>query len=166
MVRTVPIARTLVCKDCRVLLPEQLQQRLADERKKGIPANIKGLRPAPFPGPRCHTHHLAFLKRRKDGAHRARKDAQFGLGEGGYDRLLAAQGGACGGCGTVPGPAARRMAVDHDHRCCSGKTSCGKCVRGLLCFKCNDTLARYRDNADALHHLADYLTNWPSRRLR
>lgn len=143
------------CKDCLADLPDQIRGH----------QKIRGLRPAPFPGPRCHTHHLAWQRQSKTKAHRRRTEENFGLGQGGYDALLEVQGGRCGGCGKTPGPAARRMAVDHDHTCCPGKTSCGKCVRGLLCYHCNDTLATYRDDPEKLRGLADYLTDWPSRRL-
>jgi hypothetical protein len=27
--------------------------------------------------------------------------------------------------------------VDHDHKCCNSHKSCGKCVRGIICHKCN-----------------------------
>ena len=120
------------------------------------------LRPATFPGPRCYSHHQVFKNRTRVSNHRRRTEGNFGLPPGGYDKLLEAQGGACGGCGVVPGPRAKRLAVDHDHTCCSGPTSCGRCVRGLLCFRCNDTLARYRDNGEMLLGLADYLVSWPS----
>lgn len=32
---------------------------------------------------------------------------------------------------------ARAAMVDHDHDCCPGGWSCGRCVRGLICSECN-----------------------------
>src|SRR4029077_2130187 len=32
------------------------------------------------------------------------------------------------------------LAVDHDHNCCPGAHSCGKCIRGILCGTCNSAL--------------------------
>lgn len=55
-----------------------------------------------------------------------------------YWALWDAQNGRCAIC---LGRSSRRLSVDHDHSCCPGKTSCGKCVRGLLCtMNCNRTL--------------------------
>jgi hypothetical protein len=52
-----------------------------------------------------------------------------------YEAMLAVQEGVCALCGQPP--KTKRLAIDHDHRCCPGHFSCGKCIRGLLCTKCN-----------------------------
>lgn len=48
--------------------------------------------------------------------------------------------------------------VDHDHKCCSNGNSCGKCVRGLLCGKCNTIIGVANDNVNILKSSIEYLT--------
>lgn len=59
-----------------------------------------------------------------------------------YDELLLAQGGGCAICKTKDpqGKSKEFFSVDHDHTCCPGTRSCGKCVRGLLCVRCNNSV--------------------------
>ena len=61
-----------------------------------------------------------------------------------YQAIFDAQGGVCGLCkrpekSSINGEV-RALAIDHDHTCCRGNFSCGKCVRGLLCTSCNQKL--------------------------
>lgn len=39
--------------------------------------------------------------------------------------------------------------VDHDHSCCDSPTSCGDCVRGLLCSRCNYHIAWIENNIES-----------------
>lgn len=66
---------------------------------------------------------------------------RYGISIAQYDEMLAAQGGGCGICGSkTPGNGEKEFfSVDHDHDCCPGVRSCGKCVRGLLCLRCNNS---------------------------
>lgn len=54
-----------------------------------------------------------------------------------------------------------RISVDHDHSCCPGEKSCGKCVRGPLCGLCNLGLGAFRDNTDRLMKAVEYLNAPP-----
>ncbi len=77
-----------------------------------------------------------------------------------FQARLDAQGGRCAnpGCRAAEPGGKGSWHVDHDHSCCSGKTSCGDCVRGLLCSRCNVTAGHAKDNPQILRGLADYLT--------
>ena len=57
-----------------------------------------------------------------------------------YYALRHEQNDACAVCLK---PFERTPLIDHDHRCCPKKHSCGKCVRGLVCYRCNALLGQY-----------------------
>jgi hypothetical protein len=67
---------------------------------------------------------------------------RYGVTPEWYDETLEAQGGHCAICPATEhgGTGKINFAVDHDHACCPGPRSCGKCVRGLLCLRCNNSL--------------------------
>lgn len=74
-----------------------------------------------------------------------------------FAALLKLQEGRCAICKDLLtlGPSTH---IDHDHKCCSGpSTSCGKCVRGILCAPCNRGLGKFKDSPTRLRAAADYL---------
>lgn len=57
-----------------------------------------------------------------------------------YRDTLRAQGGGCAICKRPPrrgDDKIERFIWDHDHACCDRQKTCGKCVRELLCSRCN-----------------------------
>lgn len=121
------------------------------KRCKECPPSSK--RAAPYPGPRCATHHRAVRDARKQARHAAWVRATYGLKDGQYDQLKAAQGGACAICQKATG-ARKKLAVDHDHKT--------EYVRGLLCGPCNKLLGFARDNPEFFRRAANYLENPPA----
>ena len=79
-----------------------------------------------------------------------------------YQEMLANQNYVCAICKqketTVIKGQTISLAVDHDHSCCPGRKSCGKCVRGLLCKSCNLLIARIENNM-LFAEITNYLTN-------
>lgn len=138
----------------------------------GVPCAEDGCNRPTYAGCRCRPHYDAhrrsleenseeFRTRRK---HRGasplttREQARlrtYGVTPARYAAILAMQGGACAMCETVEGA----LAVDHDHACCPGPKSCGKCVRGLLCRRCNLGLGLLRDSPGILMAGYKYLSD-------
>lgn len=65
---------------------------------------------------------------------------------------------ACGAAGPV--------VVDHDHDCCPGDRSCGKCVRGYICRKCNSGIGLLGDTAEGVEKALKYLQKALAKSLR
>ena len=55
------------------------------------------------------------------------------------------------------------LTVDHDHRCCPGPVSCGRCVRGLICTYCNVAEGLLDGDPGRAEALAGYLRQWGAR---
>lgn len=87
----------------------------------------------------------------------ARRLRKFGLTVEAYEALLDAQGHRCAICRTDEPGGVGRWHVDHDHGCCPGQRSCGKCIRGLLCSECNLGLGKFRDDPERLCAALAYL---------
>ena len=91
-----------------------------------------------------------------------------------YYTFLDEQTG-CGICHTLT-PGGRGevwFEIDHDHDCmngCTGKLSCGKCVRGVVCHRCNSVVIpifegrRTGDISDLCEAVEDYMNRYLIRR--
>ena len=62
---------------------------------------------------------------------------RYGLSLERYEEMEQAQNYCCAVCGRNRSEFKQNLAVDHDHTCCPGEKTCGKCIRGLLCPRCN-----------------------------
>jgi hypothetical protein len=82
----------------------------------------------------------------------------YGLTLDDYFLILENQNGVCKIC--LEPPAENKVLhIDHDHNCCPGQKSCGQCLRGLLCIKCNRMLGLAGDSILNLLAAVDYLEN-------
>lgn len=83
-----------------------------------------------------------------------------------FASLWDSQSGLCACCKkplTSGGKEPGSSTVDHDRRCCPGKKSCGRCVRGLIHRNCNLVLGYAKDNIEVLRSAANYLEQWGRR---
>lgn len=87
---------------------------------------------------------------------------KYGLTYEQREELIARNNGVCPIC--LDEPQARSdgavWAIDHDHRCCPGRQSCGSCLRGAICLDCNLGIGKLNDDAMILRRAADYLDKY------
>lgn len=100
----------------------------------------------------------------KDGLHnrciRCARDEKFirdyGITTEDYEALLEQQEHCCKICGRTESNG-KQLSIDHDHACCPGRKSCGKCIRGLLCNRCNMGIGYLGEDLDRLRAAIGYL---------
>jgi len=70
-----------------------------------------------------------------------------------YFDLFNKQNGVC----AIEGCSLPIHSIDHDHKCCNKRFSCGKCIRGLLCRSCNLALGFLEENEEKVEGLLVYI---------
>lgn len=83
--------------------------------------------------------------------------ARYGMTPEGFAEKLASQGGRCAICRTLT-PGGQGWHQDHDHSCCNTrKKSCGKCLRGILCTRCNIGIGNLKEDPVIIQAALDYV---------
>lgn len=131
------------------------------ERRQCVDCPTGSRSAAKFPGPRCRSHHSRKQREASERQHDRTVLTKYGITGEQYRAIYEAQDRCCAICRLAIGWR-KRLAVDHDHTCCPGPKSCGKCVRGLLCSACNRFLMIVRDNPEAFLRGYEYLTTPPA----
>lgn len=121
------------CKDCKHWLPEAsfgINRRVVD----GLSNNCSNCRSA---------------KSRSNSLMR-----YYRMTTEQFEAMFSAQGGRCASCRDE---FTTKPHIDHDHACCPTEKSCGDCVRGLLCNRCNLGMGIFLDEPRRLMAAANYL---------
>jgi len=74
-----------------------------------------------------------------------------------FSDMLEAQGGVCAICKTSSLDTVRGFHIDHDHACCPKTQSCGKCIRGILCGRCNPAIGLLKEDAEIIKNALIYI---------
>jgi hypothetical protein len=85
----------------------------------------------------------------------------YGISSDQYYDMFNEQNGVCKIC-KKPETTKERMCIDHNHSCCPSvknkrTRSCGKCIRGLICFRCNVVLGMVKDDEKLLNEMIRYI---------
>jgi hypothetical protein len=96
----------------------------------------------------CHRdRNSKYYRSTSEAKRKADRLRKYGLTQEKFDELLLKQDGKCAICEVELdfGRDSYSLTIDHDHTCCppTQYTTCGKCIRGILCRKCNVMLGYY-----------------------
>lgn len=84
---------------------------------------------------------------------------RYGLSPEQYGAMMEQQNFCCAICKEEFGDGGRKPCVDHDHNCCPGTKTCGKCVRAILCNTCNVFTGLVETRFHTMDDMFRYLTH-------
>lgn len=105
-------------------------------------------------------YRLAWNQEKKTKYSRNSVLRKFNISSQRFEEILEEQEFRCAICKVSQEDLTRNFAVDHDHSCCPGDNSCGNCVRGLLCHRCNTGIALLGESQDVILDAAMYLMSY------
>jgi Recombination endonuclease VII len=110
---------------------EENKESITEANKKYVEANKDKVK----------EYHAEYYRNNKfyflESTRKSRLKRAYGLSPEQFQVRLDEQTRKCPICGNSEPNAMGTWHVDHDHSCCPGKETCGQCVRGLLCGRCN-----------------------------
>ena len=145
-----------ICIDCRTLAQnsEDLKNRFVKDKslKSGYANRCK----------KCNSikainHSKAEPEMFKNRISKYRLKTTYKIDIKEYENMRFKQGYKCLICLKSEKDIGKKLYIDHDHNCCNSTSSCGKCIRGLLCYSCNIGLGNFKDNIDLLKNAIIYL---------
>jgi len=101
----------------------------------------------------------AWRKANPESIKNSKLKHKYGISLEEYKEMLKLQNDGCAICETKEIDYSY-FYVDHDHNCCPGENSCGKCVRGLLCRNCNSAIGFLKDNPEYINSALDYIRKY------
>lgn len=90
---------------------------------------------------------------------------KYGITVAEFENKLAEQNNKCLLCRKDFGATKKEGLphIDHDHSCCPGRKACGKCVRGILCNRCNTAIGSMNDDYELLQRASTYVQEFRSK---
>jgi hypothetical protein len=107
--------------------------------------------------PKGSPEYLEFRKSNNESRMRSRLKHTYNFPYESYIKMIEEQGSRCAICGTHQDNLKKKLNLDHDHNCCPGESSCGNCIRGLLCSICNSAIGLLKDSEEIIEMALNYI---------
>jgi hypothetical protein len=162
------------CKFCRIGTGITSQNKIKDK----VQCLVDGCKRPHYAKTLCRTHYARNMRHGDPETLQSNKQKTYANGANylqlkayhlmytykmTMDEFVLRTKHGCEICGDKPKD--RTLQVDHDHNCCNGWKTCGKCVRGILCNRCNGLVDKYetgliRSDNKRLTSIEQYLAKY------